>query len=90
MREIEEAKSKGSKLITRKVSRSVNAGLQEISKEKVGEAYARNTSRKTVNDNYNAHQQRVRRAKRKRSWQLEAKRKPQGCRKKIEMRRKIG
>lgn len=37
----------------------------------MGEAYARNTSRQTVNDNYTTHQQRVRRAKRKRSWQLE-------------------
>ena len=37
----------------------------------MGEAYARNTSRKTVNDNFIAQQQRVRRAKRKRIWRLD-------------------
>ena len=59
--ETEEEKSEGVGLLVKKIIKVINSELRDISREKI----TRKTSRKTLSDNYIAHQHRVRRTKMK-------------------------
>ena len=52
------------------MTRIIKAGMREVTKEQVSEAYVRKTSRKTQQNNYIAHQQRVKRARSKHQREL--------------------